>query len=1065
MNTIVLTQNALPDDALLDVTGRDSALWITADAFSGGNLEALAALMVLPWKLVLCESSLGEVAEKVRKCGAEDVTLLRHRGFVHIVAADPSNQQLPQRALPVYFLNGRQDSADPMETAALSGIRSQRRTLNMIEKLEQAAPKRVFIVGHDVSNAAEYLSQLWPGEFRALITVVTPSSQQIGQQFNSIAGISALSAVEQEPGFFAKDILERTQSLLSDAGTVIRVRGANGTTFDVDVAEADLIEQPITADFSVITSKNIQKLTASDLTDKDITQFFDKTAFSWRPFAAGLPWVKDPRVVKAVLSTLETTYRQGPGDNKILYIASESGAGGTTLARVLAYAAAEAGFPTLVALPNTFEPNATQLASYLFRVNRFTSPVANGEKEVPWLLVFDRDHWDGREHLLKSFHAELQSSGRPVVILKVFGPTVEPIIENILGAKELCVLSHELDEDAAVSLGKHLNRNLGGFGRVKENSQWKHFWEKHQPDIDTNIASFWVMLEFWLRGFVDLGESIQAWIMRQFKAANFGGDIRRLLLEIAALSIERRAIPEYLLPLPKSNSLPLSVVLSDVREEVPGVSLIQQSSDVGRFWAFAHDALARYLIEGIYYDRVYLNELGFGNCQSALEFRLSIIGEHTRRAALGESRFMLYAVQFAIKTLKIGEDGNSEWFPVWREVLNILENFPDAVTKTSRTFNHHVAISRRRVAKFEFYGAALEERRSQFRKAIAQLEFSINDIVETYGDESNLNLYNSLALAYQDSAELEIQNGGTEDEIENLLAKAREATLDALRENPSSAYVLETAAKNFLQAGRMYDTERVGNATQALGFIFQAAGLESSIARQHKLGQLAGEALAFLRTDSAVPEIERMKAAGNPIGFLASAWIELTRDSDELLTAKSSEFSLEHAKAALAILRTAPEHWLLTRVEYDLMARVEPKNFVEQLSLLEKLDGTPGYRLPLQLLLERAVLLHMVGRHEDADSAFRELRREIKQKNEIVSVPDRLRWLVGPDGMTRRLCRARVMDSSGYRTMAQVSEFNRIPVPFIAQEFGAQRKAVNEIFHCNIIFNAMGPFIKPPHVH
>lgn len=164
--------------------------------------------------------------------------------------------------------------------------------------------------------------------------------------------------------------------------------------------------------------------------------------------------------------------------------------------------------------------------------------------------------------------------------------------------------------------------------------------------------------------------------------------------------------------------------------------------------------------------------------------------------------------------------------------------------------------------------------------------------------------------------------------------------------------------------------------------------------------------------------------------------------------------------SAIAILREAPRNWLLIRMEYDLLATLEPTNFEEQLRLLEELESFKSYTLSLQLRLERNILLHLVERHSDANTAFMRLRADIKEQNAIVSVPERLRWLLSSDRKTYLLCKARVTDDLGYRPMAQVHELSKAKVPFIAQDFGSKRKLPGEQFSCYITFGANGPFIK-----
>ena len=424
---------------------------------------------------------------------------------------------------------------------------------------------------------------------------------------------------------------------------------------------------------------------------------------------------------------------------------------------------------------------------------------------------------------------------------------------------------------------------------------------------------------------------------------------------------------------------------------------------------------------------------------------------------------MVTGVQTCLfRSLKLDEpEGNAEFFQYWREVLSILEKCPDSVRRGNRTFIHHVAISRRRVATSERFGATIEERRLQLRQGIIEIEFALRELDQDQGDESNLNLYNSLARAYQDLATLELAESGVSELVKTLLMKANEATLNALKEDPTNPYVLETAARNLLQQGKFDPSVAVSGAAEALGYVFQATMLENSAVRQRHLGKLATEALIRLKAGDAEGEIAKLRAAQNPMGFLASAWLELTAGNESITTAVASEYSIEQAKAAVAILKFAPRHWLLARLEYDLTSLIDPSDFVAQLHLLDELDSIGNFQLPIQMRLERAILLHMVGRHPDANNLFRELRRDIKQQSAIVSVPTRLRWLVGPDRQTRILCTARVTETFGYRSIAQVLELKNALVPFVPQDFGSKTMPTGMSFRCHITFGAMGAFIKP----
>lgn len=1072
-STILLQATSLSDDVIADIVSRESALWID-DTYplSAENIDALAELISLPWRLVLCELTNVTLFESLKSSRDSTGNLLRRRGFLYPMASDPTGVGLPARALPIFFLNGVDGATNSPESNTIGRIGATRRRLNMLTHLSAISPRRLIVVGDDPVGAAEELSELWGSEYRGLITFIC--SPENAQQFSSVittklAAVPLKTLVAKSMAALGSELVARVTSLLPDESIRVRLRDKNSNYVIADITEADFVEQPIRDSYDIIEFRDIISVATSDLSQEDFSVFFGKEGLSWRPFAAGLPWIKDPKTISRLVDALEGVYATGPDENCLLQIISEPGAGGTTLARTLAYEAAKRGFLTLLAKPHLAAPNPTELASFLFRsrslIRGQEDPGAESTDtaEVPALVVFDTEQWSGQENAISDFLTELSRSGRPVVALKVFGSTTDSALSTRHPTTEIAYLTHELESSDVESLGTHLNRYLVHLGHAKPKEEWQQFWINHRPDVDTPIASFWIALEFWLKGLLDLGEPIQEWLLKQFKSEHLDTGARPLILELAALSIERRSIPEGLLQIPNESELPLSVLLENARKFVPGLALIRYNSPMGRMWAVAHDVLGRYLLNSVYYDRPLIDQLGLSKFQSPVELRLHIISSLAAQPELGHKFYLSYAVQFATKTLKLDErDGNAEFFPLWEKVLSALESVPVAVRKTSRTFNHHVAISRRRVSKSELFGATTDQKRDQLNKAVADLEFSLGALEPTLEDESNLNLYNSLALAYQDLAEVELSAGSSSELVQAYRLKASEATRNALKESPTNPYVLETAARNLIQQGRLDTPSAVSSAAEALGYVFRASTLDTSVIRQRSLGKLVDSALLLLTQGDADSQIENLLRTHNPLGFLAKAWVILLSDRESDSDVVAYSFSISSTSSAIEVLREAPKHWLVLTLLYELQTRMEPHGFEEQLRLLDELDTFPSFTTPLQLKLERTILLYMVGRHSDATKSFRTLRSEIKQSSSIISVPDRLRWLLTPDRRARLICNARVVDEANYRSTAKIQELGGIDAPFVPQQFGNKRMPPRMAFRCYVSFGAMGPFVRPP---
>jgi hypothetical protein len=1064
----------ISDELMGDVLARDCVLWLTTTTFSSEiSLERLIEITGGPWRGIFVESTAAEfgsaLAARNHSIDSADAT----GAFTHLIAADPTSLQLQRRAKPVFFLNGRSDR-DGTESASIPTRSAVRRRLNMTAKLRELEPRRVVVVGERPDAAIEELAALWDVDFRSLLTVVTDDEsfpQRAEAQLQEIDGLNVVHWIAKSPIEFATSLLERLRALSALASIPVAAQLPGGAIVNIDLARAELAEQPLADLCDFVRLQDTFPVSPEDLREEEFQAFFTRGSLSWRPFAAGLPWMPDDGPEKDLLAALRSQLADPPSSVQVLSILSEPGAGGTTQARALALAAAKAGFPVLVVKQESPVPLALELTGFLFRASREAANQAaelglTDAGEPVWLIVLDVQHGGRGTDDLQRLCAELARSGRKVAILKVSLASSPLELPESIAHQELVFVQHELESSDVEHLGAHLNVYLRPHGKQKSREQWISFWTAHQPDLDAGVASFWIALEFWLAGFLPLGESIQGWVVQQFKNLRGRPELQRALLEIGALSIERRATPERLLALLSSPKLPWTVALDVARSDSPGLGLVGgESFPYGRVWAIAHDVLARHLIDGVWNDRLLCEDLEIAPLEDSVALRLTLIANLSKRAAMGEPFAKPFALSLATSVLKLDEqNGNAEFFKHWRQVIEILESVPQVVRLTSRTFNHHLAISRRRVTQDDYFHLDLGEKRTLLRQAAKDVEFALDQIEPSQEDEPTLNLLNTLALLFQDLADLE-RNGGDAAELARLLAKSDAITNRALKENPNNSYVLETAAKNQLRQGMTSGdaSERIESAAKALSFVFQASRLDTAASRKMKLGQLAAQALKVLRDNNAVTTIERLCALGSPYGFIAKAWSALPIAAGEEATLALESISPDAAEESIRVLNSAPErNWLLVRLLYDLVVIASPHDFQGQLRILDELASTKGYQLSLQQVLERAVLLFIAGQHKQAIEEFKWLRPRAKESQVVVSVPSRLRWLPTPDRTARAVCTAQVVDSSAdARGMAKVKELGGAWAPFNPQEFGKSRMAPNEQFKCQVTFAAMGPFLKP----
>ena len=805
--------------------------------------------------------------------------------------------------------------------------------------------------------------------------------------------------------------------------------------------------------YSLIEERDLTPLTQEELSEEDLEGFFRDPAISWRPYAAGLPWVRDSQAEKTLSRSLGKLDIAGSEENCIAYISSESGAGGTTLARVLAWECARQGYPVLFARPFPFVPEALPIVNFLKRVNsKFENEILgspesavgpdNGQPqsrkaepisrryETPWLIVFDSLHWQYRESELVSFRNEMEKSGRPVCILIVTSTVLGLSFYNTSIFKKVAELTHVISQEEARLLGRHLNRFLRVYGKQRSESQWVRFYQDHTVRHLEGAVAFWVTLSFWIQGQYDLSESIQEWMYRSFKRNTDDPTMRSALLEIAALSSERLPLPEALLP-SSAGEWPLSHLLEDARADLAALGLVRISSHGEKYWTLIHDILGRFLINALFYDFPLRKELGFAVAKDAEHLRFLLLRRIAQKPALGDRVYRSIGEDFATSIFKIDPDhGHGSFASLWREVLVTLDGMPPSLRDASRVFRHHTAISRRRIAKLDerLYGVTSDERVGLLSKAIEDIEYAVSFIEYTPGSESNLNLWNSLANAYLDLANNESARGAPGDRVRELQRLANEATRKAYEENPTNSFVIETYVKNLLQIEGAPSAQVIEQCIEALGLIASALSANEVDYRAPQLGALADKALEILfhHTPAVVQEMEPARA----VDVLVKAWTVLA-EGDGLSSGMglSDVPEANRVRALDVLLHPAGRgNMQVIRLTLDLICVGEPYAFKRQLDLIEELQAT-DYRIAPQTRLEYAILLFQNGRAVEGGEIFRSLRQLWREGEHFVRVPERLRWLRTEDGRTLQTVQAVVGSDYGTRAMARVQKFNNAPVP------------------------------------
>ena len=1097
------SHSGLPSDLAERIATRDSALWIGTAAASEDPSwgEAVSTLAVLPWNLILIEDSSAAIAKSVVDGGSTRFS--RVSGHRISVAGSITDVSFPTRSVPVLFLNGREDGPTTAERPDATGRQSKLlRRLGMLDELLQRAVPSLVLLPSETDDLAALLYDTIV-ELRPHVIALAPPPDQIEQLrrwSTERPGPVSVTVCTDTAAVLASALAGQLDLRLPSDRLLIRVRKSpDGPPEPIDCTGCVPIDSPVFDAFTVLQEQHIASLAEDSLDGSDIDGFFARTADEsdvayWRPYAAGLPWPRDDGYAsKALLDGLARVRTQPSGQVRVFTVDSEPGAGGTTASRTLAFDAARAGYPTLIAKTGVPAAEPEVVISFLHAIGlKIRSDAAQPDdagsspdtdvdapSPVPWLIVLDAEHWSGREDLLPAYVRVLQRFVHRAVLLLVRDLTMRTDLSSPFDRLFLAPLSHELAQQDVDQLGQHLNRFLTPLGRHQSLALWRSFWQENtlSPEpgtmgVSDQVSSFWVALEFWLRRQLNLGESIRSWLYDQFSQATYRNaplavETRRTLLTIASLSLERTHYPEPLLPPSEGEADPLSAQLFELSMQVPALGLVRRKSGTSSTWSVSHLPLAQHLIDAAADDVQLLTTLGIERAVGTVRLRLLLLSTLARLPALSQKRYRPFALHFAQAIFKLDRSGHQEFARYWRDVFNALFEMPSVLWDVSRAFNHHVSISRRRVAVDDvlFPDTTDEERFRLLDDAVVDLEYALS-IEQVDDDERDLNILNSLSRACQDLASLLNRLGRDPDRITELQQREIECLHQAEILDPTNSHVLETTARSLLLVAERDPTSAPANTCAALQRIATARGLDTAFDRRNWLDSLTAQAYELLL---AVPDnlLDELRTSIPAVAAMVSAWRILRREQADgsLMIADSAGSDVALAIDALESVAPHQRDWPLTRLLYDLVSIQEPFDFDRQLQLLKALEGTPA--IQLQLRVELAILLHQVGAHPRAEREFRDVRRAFQNSDAYIVVPRRLAWFLQPGTDNQAVCDGRVVPPPGpwRRHAMRIQQLGNTVVGFFPLDFGFQSIPAGRTLKCAIGFNFRGPYAAPaPHV-
>ncbi|WP_345900769.1 hypothetical protein [Martelella sp. UBA3392] len=1049
-----------PDDLpiLAELDSRDASLWLMPSFAEAAGPEATASILSLPWEFVLSETASESLLKAVDSLdSAIESPLVRRRGLVHVIDVPPSSTVLPPRSLPVFLLNGRTE-------ADRAGFAARARRMEMIMELQQRGVRNLVLLGGPDLTLPVELEQLWQDGFQCGLAIVSddPEARHKISDWQGDAGARRVTLLPA-PAAVMSEALHRRYTERVDDRLIIRIRDAQGARHRVDLSGRDDPEHPLLGVYELLSEAHLEYVTPEGLSSEEINGFFKDPSASWRPYAAQMPWSRDDRARNTLTKALRDLDRNGPEASRIFYIRAESGAGATTFLRDLAFGAALEGYPTLIAAQAPFSPNGRGVANF---INSCLNAIASADigkglrqYEAPWLIVFDRSQWEGREGDIATFARQITEAGRRICIVFVTDALLPVAIYSEKRLENLCDLSHEVSQEAAMALGRHLNRFLRPLGTARDAHEWQAFVNHSLVGPAGGGSVFWIALAFWLQRQIDLNETVQSWLYEQFRQKVTDPVAQRALVDIAAMSTVRQLLPEILLP--TSEDFPTRDKLSDLQSTVGALGVARYRFGTVSHWAMIHDQLGRFLLTGLFHDVRARDMAGLAATQNPDHLRLMVLARIASNPMIAHPDLVELAENFATSVFKIDPgQGRSEFALYWREALAALDAMPKAFRMTSRTFLHHCSISRRRIAKDDvMFPITDDERADLLRRSTGDIEAALA-LEHGPGGEPDLNLYNSLAHAYHDLAEVEARRGMPTERVAALRSEANRATYRAYRLNPDNSYVLEIYARDRLIGADEDPGGAASVALEVLGLVYGAMQRETAELRRNALSRLADKAFDLLLRSAGTVQDTEPSTEGEAIQQALSAL------GDGM--APREGMSLDDFPRANRIdAATRLGHPLLranaqaVRLRYILACMDHPKDFAVQLELLETLDGNRAILSP-QLDLELAILMHQRGRHHQGSQRFQKLRQLWARGEHYVEVPDRLRWLLDESTGQRRQVRARIASGGdGARLHARVEELQNDRVPFRIAEFDSAQLRPGMNISGLISFGHNGPLLRP----
>jgi hypothetical protein len=1049
-----------PDPAWMPgIASGGAVLWLGqswATCLQSVDVESLSKLVGAEWAAIYLDAP-GFPAEEVRQATRPVVG----RSRLRLLTDDPDAIQLAADTVPVYSLQGLDAAMKSVPLGKPSGPLAMLNRLKMLAKAPQNAT--VFAIGADDAESLQQLQEalaLSP-QFRRLV-LISPDPISLEPLDGTDRRITRWSAPVAD---FTAMVARVAASASAPESLAVRIAGRTGFV-SLDVSPCIDLGYPITDRFELITEHSVRREYTP--TADALERYLNDPSGGWLPYATGIPFDRSSAYEKTLRKALEGFRAQGASASFTAWIPSEDGAGATTVLRQTCFNLARDGYPVLLAKADVDAFDFKQVTAFLTAASQRAAQADSVTVDVPWIVAFDAQHTERSWDFVAGLCNGLKKLMRSVVVLAVLPRSADKNEQRHRAAgtnKELGErLRNSISPSDAVTLGRHLNRLLPAHQHRSE-SEWTAF-VSDSSHIDPTLGSrslFWLALRFWLLRFRPSEGSFRQWFARKLKAiVNGNPHLYAAALEVASVSKYRLAFPSVLLPSDASNLL-----LAIGQDASNPIGLHRVNQDGTTAFAFSHPLIAEELLRIAKDDPVALAAVNKATCLNLLDLELHLMERLFSRKAIERRECIPMVEELVTSALRIDEREAPRNFEVRDRIVSLLERAPDGLWDSSQVFNHHLAKGRRHLAMKPPRGGSewtTEEIREQLELAENHLLDALHRVQPLNEErrELPLNLYVSLALTYDARAKREADWGFVEEAARNQ-TQAEQAFRKAQTLDGDNTYVLENYARFLLyQAERLEPGDRRTRLlVDAIALVEQERLVDQSSHRDTATLEVLARALDCLRHGDGLKVLNELATDGSEAALVALAQITMLDEQGP----SSDPAHWERAESLLRRVPSANQTWRSISALYSIVSKSRPFAFAERHELLESLAATE-FAWPLQLRLERGVLLHQMGEHFEAQKVFTALRDDLPGRSSPLSVPPDLRYLGDPQkGFREPLVTTLVVQdtaAAGRNLWGIPDGWGSFRVPFRPYMFNRDVFRTGAEVACIIQFTNFGPQAVPP---